>query len=77
MKYLYDNIDHKLILALRAGHDAEIAATLAHYTRGEDRKYHIGKALEAADNVTAAAEALRAEIASFELGADMAESEVA
>jgi len=77
MTHTYDNIDHTLILALRAGHEAYLAATLAHYMRGADRKYHIGKALEAADKVTAAAKALRAEIDSYELDADMAGSGVA
>ena len=70
----YDQIDHRLILALRAGHEAEISATLAHYTLGGSREYHLGKALEAADKVTAAAEALRAEIASLELEASMEEA---
>ena len=74
MTHPYDQIDHKLILALRAGHEAEISATLAHYTRGGCREYHLGKALEAADKVTTAAEALRAEIASFELEASMEEA---
>lgn len=62
MTHPYDNIDHKLILALRNGHEAEVSATLAHFMRGHDRKYHLDHALEAADKVTAAAAALRAEI---------------
>lgn len=68
----YDDIHHDFILALRAGHEVEIAATLAHYTRGGDRRYHLEKALASADRVTAAAAALRAEIKRLEAEAEVA-----
>lgn len=66
MKHPYDQINHEFILGLRAGHDADTSATIAHFTRGNDRKYHIDQALKAADKVTAAAAKLRADIDAIE-----------
>jgi hypothetical protein len=77
MTHPYDQIDYKLILALRyPGRHASDAALLAHYTRGHTRRQHVMDALEEADRMAKAAEALRAEIASYELEAAQA-SEVA
>lgn len=62
----YDNISYKLILALRIATDVSESALLAHYIKGRGRISHIYDALNKADRVTAAAEALRAEIARIE-----------
>lgn len=70
MPDIYDDIHHEFILALRAGHEVEIAATLAHYTRRGNRRYHLEKALASADRVTTAAAALRAEIERLEAAAE-------
>ena len=73
MTHPYDNIDHKLILALRGGTHLSEQALVAHYTKGVNRKMAMDDALARADEITAAAAALRAEIERVE----DAESEVA
>lgn len=72
MDYPTDNIHHKTILALRAGSQVADNALVAHYTKGSARKLALDDALENADRVTAAAAALRAEIAALEVEASQA-----
>ena len=70
MRHVTDNLHHDFILALRIAGYVNESALVAHYTTGSTRASHIKSALENADKVTAAAAALRAEIARLEAERD-------
>lgn len=62
MTHPFDDLDYGTILALREGNRAHEHALVAHYTKGRERAVHLEHALRHADEVTAAAARLRAEM---------------
>ena len=73
MTHPHDQIEDEFILALRRGQDVATSATVAHYTRGHDRAYHIKQALRSADKLANDVLRLRKEIAVAEIDVDIDE----
>ena len=67
-RHPYDDLDHTAILNLRRGADAAEEATIAHYTKGLSRAYHLGLALKRADEFAEHAQTLRDAMARADAG---------